>query len=249
MDTRLGRRIGGGFTPPVDSFDITWTPIQLTPNAWFRADNVLNPSGVSQFTDLTASAAHFTQGTVAARPTLIVSSAAFNNQPVISFDGTDDSMNGPVLGWWTLGANATCLIVARFPGPQSPGDPILFAGTRGSSEFAVGRNGGIGSTDARSYDGTQDTTGEVGGGIGTAARFEFVLTGGTLTYTVNNTSASVASGNITAGVLASGQILGSNGTEFSIVEIAEMVCLNKVITAEEYTTWKQYCNYRYGISA
>lgn len=66
------------------SFADTWIML--------RGDNLgADGSSISQWTDQSANANHFTQGTAGERPTVLVD-ATINSQKCVNFDGTDDSL-------------------------------------------------------------------------------------------------------------------------------------------------------------
>jgi hypothetical protein len=109
--TSAGRVAPVGRVVPVGRTAL-WTPAELGGSlaAWWRGDQVVLASGaVSQWTDLSGNARHWTQGTPANRPGW--EAAGVGGQPCLTFNGVDQILSGPSFA--TLTTSASFFIVMR----------------------------------------------------------------------------------------------------------------------------------------
>ena len=78
-------------------FQRAWTPADITPAIWLDAAEAstitLNSGAVETWNDKSGNTRHFSQSTATSRPTVV--SASQNGLNTLSFDGSDDHLNGP----------------------------------------------------------------------------------------------------------------------------------------------------------
>ncbi len=89
---------------------------------WLRGDDVTHSSNaVSSWNDKSGNGNHFTQGTAGNKPTYSASIASLNNQPGLTFDGSDDFLALTIAATWS-----TYSLFAAAVLPGSSGNACIF---------------------------------------------------------------------------------------------------------------------------
>ena len=217
-----------------------WTPSQLAPTAWLRADMgvTLVTSAVAAWADQSGNAKNFSQGTAPNRMSFTASDAAFGNQPVIVGTGS---------GWldatsaWNLSQPSTVLIV---------GTSGTFFDWRTFFDCSAGWRSAVRADPSNvlaSYAGTANITSS---SVASPSSFAVVLNGASSVHYLNNVSSSGAGDPGTVGIGTPTIGAGPAGIypTQSVSKIAELVVVNRALTATEIRQWFTYTRARYGLA-
>ena len=218
-----------------------FTPRQLTNlRGWWKSDTGITiVTGVSQWNDQSGQNNHLVQATGASQP--VVTAAAINGLPAITFDGVDDFMAVS----FTLAVPLTIFVVFRqvtwtssdivYDGnldlrtrlAQSATTPGLVAG--GSGGITLAQNNGL----------AVDTF-----GLTTA-----IYNGASSVFQVNNLTETTGT---TGSASPDGITLGARGSKavgFGNIGVAEVIIMAAVATAGERASVRAYSQARYGVGA
>lgn len=217
-----------------------WTPLQFVPTAWLRADMgvTLATGAVAAWADQSGNARNFSQGTAPNRLSFTASDAAFGNQSVIVGTGS---------GWldatsaWNLSQPSTVLVVGT---SGTYGDWRTFFDCSAGARSAVRIR-----PDDRlaSYAGTANIA---SGSVASASSFAVVLNGASSVHYLNSISSSGAGNPGTVGIGTPMIGAGPAGIYLmqSVSKLAELVVVNRVLTATEIRQWFTYTRARYGLA-
>lgn len=235
---------------------LSWTPSRLSGiTGWFRADYgvTITGSGVGTWAAKAGAGGNFTQATDANRPQLVSSSAIFNGQPCISFDGVNDLLGGQ---------NATNYITTTAGTIAVVGSIAAYTGDNASASsnphwvWNANSTGGIAlrATGPTCYfwnwDGTSDQLAMTGPSVDVATsaiwRHDTGRIYGKLAGVVGTDIASGTTASMT-GALVFGR---GNGVASTWLQgsIAEVVLCNTAWTAIDYSNWTTYVHSRYNIT-
>ena len=215
-----------------------FSPSSLTNlRAWYKSDvGITIATGVSQWNDQSGNGNHLVQATGGAQP--VVTAAAINGLPAITFDGVDDRMAvafalvQPITVFavvrqdtWVstryLWDGATSDTMRCFQQTATPGISIAAGSTIGpNNNLAVATFGLItavydGASGALQINSTAETAGAIGAGNG---------------------------GGITLGARANGTVPGN-------IAFAEVIVMAANATAGERASMRAYSQARYGVGA
>jgi hypothetical protein len=244
-----GPAANAAFVPP-DSVNLT---------VWLSADNGVTTDGsglVSDWENQGVLTSDATQATAASRPLYVASDPAFNNQPSLSFDGSNDILRLSDASLTGTASGLTVFVVAQHRSAAaskgilgaSNGDYggssqwFLMQSTSTSNMAEVHRNSSLTST---VNTGTLDTTGH---------QYEMIYDGGaqTLTQTVDgaSSSTSAAFANVSYSILDIGGFWHAPtppGSEFGAgdVNIAEILVYNTALSSADQATVADYLNNKY----
>lgn len=217
----------------------SWTPANLSNlKIWVKSDTGVTLVGgkVSQWADQSGNNNHLTQGSASARPTYVANE--INGYGAVQFDGIDDYLQSPS---FTLNQPETVFIIYKTP-------------VHISSVYVFdGRNpdGGAYFTSAPSpnvymYAGASFTP--IVGIVGSYFLATCIFNGASSKYQRNNfaeesgNAGASSMGGLTLGVYA------GFGPYFGNPQIAEVIVMSSVATADERTKMKNYVSSRYGIA-
>lgn len=243
-----------------------WTPAELAPEGWWRADlgHVLAdqdpvPSWANQGT--AGSAGDVAQSNATYQPTYVESEAAFDDQAVMDFDG-DQNLFATAGTWWNVpdGDDFSLVVVAR-PRSASGTEIVLTTRNAGTLGGLQARFHTSGPCDSRIWDtGAADT---LDANCGTATQnavqvLAAALTGAvspgtdSLTSLLDGTAGTADTGDLGAIAPSSTRelVVAGSGTTLGTFDgqIAEILFLKRLLTAEEDAALTEYLNERYGLA-
>lgn len=217
-----------------------WLPSQLAPTAWLRADMgvTLATSAVAAWADQSGNAKNFSQGTAPNRMSFTASDAAFGSQPVVVGTGS---------GWldatsaWNLSQPSTVLIV---------GTSGVFANWTTFFDCSAGARTAVRADPSNVlavYAGTANVT---SGSVASPSSFAAVINGASSVHYLNSVSSSGAGdpGSVGIGTPMIGAGPAAVFPMQSVSKIAELVVVNRVLTAAELRRWFTYTRARYGLA-
>lgn len=221
---------------------------------WWRADagNVTIATGVSQWNDTSGNARHLTQATGSAQPAHTSSLAGMNNQPAVTFDGSNDQLTGAA---WSnfVAVGAYTIMAAIYPTAAPTNSATIYANTGILSDPASGLIGlylrSAPDVGLYNWDGSEDkdilninalSTGSIITGMHSSGNLITRLGTG-------SESAGTASGNTTslAGLLSMGRAY--NNVNFYTGSICEVAIWNVVISAANRDRAARYMRARYAL--
>lgn len=112
-----------------------FSPLDFAPKAWFDASDAasvtLDASAVTQWNDKSGNGYHLSQATGANQPTY--TTAGLNGLNVITFDGTNDTLQGSVPADWTFLHDGTVHIVVMVARHTAGGVGTWYSNTFGNN--------------------------------------------------------------------------------------------------------------------
>jgi hypothetical protein len=229
-----------------------WTPAQLAPDAWWRADAaIVEGTGVSQLTDKSGNGYHLTQSTTANQPAFNASDAGYGNQPTMDFDGVTEYLEGG--DWLNAGTgDLTAIIIGEAPTAASV--RVFLTKRDGNNAGWRVRTNASDGFQIVIEDGSANevTVAAKAFTVDTPSVFRATVDGGTdgqsfVDGTGGGATSTAAVGDIDN---ATNVFLGSknNGTLFFDGTIAECIVLLRIPTAAELANLVVYINNRYSLS-
>ena len=144
--------------PVFASTEDTFSPLDLSPALWMDASDITtiteSSNSISEWKDKSGNNRHLTQSTGGSKPSFV--SAAQNGLSVVSFDGTDDYLNGS--GITNLGSFAIFAVTNRH---TADADEVLLAtdGSWAANNMRIRNNGGSALTNKLEINGGGTATG------------------------------------------------------------------------------------------
>jgi len=225
---RVGRRVNRDFSP-----------LQLTAlRAWYKSDvGITIATGVSQWDDQSGNGNHLVQAATVSQP--VVTAAAINGLPAITFDGANSFMQiaftlpQPVTLFMLLRA-VTWSINDNFCDGAAISDTMLIQQVTASPQIRMFGGASLGNNSDLA--------------VNTFGLITAIFNGVSSELQINNNTA--LSGD--AGTASpAGLTLGSRrtGTLASNIGVAEVIVINAVATAAERAKVRAYSQARYGVGA
>lgn len=223
---------GAGVAAPLDGLTgITsaFSASRVLLSTFSGAKYTLTSGAVSSWTDQTSNGFHLTQGTGAARP--IIEAAGPNGRDAISFDGTDDFLEGSALSAYIDSNNGYVIFslvidaVTTNDAAYINNDPT-FTDRGNFVGFSLRNNAGTYTAAAYNWDANEDKPTVFSVSLATAYVFEWSHESGLVIGRVNaGTSNSTASGNTgdLTNNLTLGAELSGGTTNFTDLRIAELI--------------------------
>jgi hypothetical protein len=229
----LASRAGGGGVP---------TPDQILGAAILqrvRADQGISESSgrISAWNDISGNGLHYTQATGGARP-LYDATGGPNGTPIVRFDSSsrslDSALDLPAPGTtpttiWAIIRQVTWVSIARILDSTTPISNHLLWQRLSADRISMG---------------TTATNQNNAALVGTWARFENYWSGSAADYI--KLIATPATGGTGATDASVGRRIGSPGGGGAVFDIAELLYINRALTADEKTQLDAYCTARYG---
>jgi len=245
-----------------------WTPAELAPEGWWRADlghALADQDPVASWANqgTAGSAGDVGQGTSTLRPTYVASHASFNGQAVLSFDG-GDLLYATAGTWWHLPSESSSAVVIAVARSTISGNSAVITTrgvtTVGGLDARLKTNGT--ACQARWYQSgaaVSITDSGANGAQNSVHVLASVLTGAVTTATdsgalwVDGASGAPTTADFTAPVAASSNrewvVAGTTTTAADFTgQIAEVLFLKRVLSAEEDSALTDYLNERYGLA-
>jgi hypothetical protein len=225
---------GGGAVPEPDA--ILGSAILQ----WVRADRGITESSlrISAWNDISGAAKHYTQATADNQP-LYDATGGPNGTPIVRLDSTARKMNAslalPAPGTtpttiWAVMRQNTWTVNNQFV--TSPDNRLLIrqrTATPTIAQFNVA-----------------DANGNVGAALGSWVRMEAYFSNSTSDY-LKLLATTATGANAGAGLADTSRTLGGNATGASAdADFAELLYVNRALTAGEKTALDAYCTARYG---
>lgn len=234
---------------------------------WLDADDAasltLVSGAVSQWGDKSGKANHATQGTAAARPTVLAN--ILNGKPVVRFDGSDDSLSLATAGALAITRNkpgVTLIALHRLTASyiSGTGRPVIYMsiGTSDraravlvrSFSFANGAATGGRRLDADAYQEADSGTNHGMSWLLQVGLFDHV--NATATNVINGTTSGVKNPFQTAGNTSdtSSQVatIAAQGTVYTACDIAEILVYDRVLSASERQQLEQHLSQKWAIT-
>lgn len=227
-----------------------WTPLDLVPDYWIRADLGVTDAGsgaVSAWADQSGNGHTLAQATGANRPTQVAS--VINGQTIVRFGPTPSAKYMAFSTPWAQSSGAmTVLAVVRYETVAADYQILLQRSGATSPAIYLGYNPDFNKPTTYTSGGTQAIWGTALTDV-TPYRITWTVNASadTMSVSVNGgTPVSVAAGvDITAGTWTH---LGLNlGVQDLASDVAEVVILNRALTNDEETAWAAYTLSRYGV--
>lgn len=228
------------------SFSSTWSPASVYGMAsWFRSDSATVTGGVVDALVNKVSGGPSATSSGTARPAYTSSDAAYNGQPSLSFDGTDDTLLASGVNY----SSHTIFMVARSAGQAgyrpfyrrqpTVGNDIDYCSHRTDALFI--RNNAL----TASYKTNATNWGVTANPITIRVQYDGTHAG----HLLYANGSAVALTSVTAndpGALPSGNLrLMSDAATFTQGTMAEFIAYNRVLTAAEITLVENYLRARY----
>lgn len=228
------------------SFSSTWSPASVYGMAsWFRSDSATVTGGVVDALTNKVSGGPSATSSGTARPAYTSSDAAYNGQPSLSFDGTDDTLLASGVNY----SSHTIFMVARSAGQAgyrpfyrrqpTVGNDIDYCSHRTDALFI--RNNAL----TASYKTNATNWGVTANPITIRVQYDGTHAG----HLLYANGSAVALTSVTAndpGALPSGNLrLMSDAATFTQGTMAEFIAYNRVLTAAEITLVENYLRARY----
>lgn len=244
-----------------------WTPANLFPEGWFRADLGITESGgsVSAWANqgTSGSAGNLSQATSTRRPSLTSSFASLNNQAVLYFDG-NDVLYSAASSWWHIpdGNSFISILVFRPESISGITQPLITRSysTQGGFAHRIDTDGrfyvyeqGVAQSDLATY-----TAGYSAGSnyVSAGLMRENGASADDITLYINGSECD----NPVIGSYEFGDIAATSAREFLVGAatpagaagltgwIAEVIHIKRELTSGEDASLKDYLNNRYGFS-
>jgi len=226
---------------------------------WSRSDlgATMNGSTVSDWADSSGNGNDFSQSTAIEQPTL--ASAGLGGRPELTFDGSNDIMDGPSFyGMVSAADDWSIVIVVRdwtWGGHVQLyyGRGALGALAGGVSRFNLGvtseAGAGLGFGVWNGTDGHVQAYGDDSQAQGAAAIMVGVCNSGSLTMRVNGTAGSTTSGTLGLHSSATTLELGKGNTNVSKWDgaVSEVMIFDGVLRTNEVQELEAYFSNRYGV--
>jgi hypothetical protein len=243
MPRSIGIGLGVNFGGGVPAF----SPLDLSPVAWYDASNTssITESGgsVSQINDLSGNGYHLTQATGANQPS--TGTATINGRNVLVFSGSNDFMSNTSIP--SSSRPHTYVIVAKETSgitvTKSLLNPTTYTSTQ---EMALYLSGTSPSRKVNVY----ANAAPLAGPTVTASNVTFYylrVDGASSELTANSSTTSLNIGGTTRGAGLRVGADGSGTQEFFNGQIAEIMYLNKSLTAQEFSDLQTYLNNKWGL--
>lgn len=219
----------------------TFSPADLSPFGWYRADVATIDGGVvSSWTDQSGNGRHLTQATAGRRPVRTASNAGLGNRPSIDFDGDNDQLR------WT-GTMGQPLHYFMVVIPVTNGD--FSGGGATAIDGGSGNSARLYIPDASSTPffsgGSQILNG--GSGVNSTAMtvVEARMNGATSSVRINAKTAETGTlaGNADGITLAN---FGDGTSNPTASDWAELIVFDSIQSAENVTALRNYIASRYG---
>jgi len=227
-------------------FNIAWTPASIYGMAsWFRSDDATVSGGVVDALVNKLSGAPDATASGTARPTYNATDAAYNGQPSLSFDGTDDTLLASGVNY----SQHTIFMVARSAGQAGyrpfyrrqaiVGNDIDYCSHRTDALFV--RNNAL----TASYKTNATNWGVTANPVTIRVQYDGTHAG----HLLYKNGVAVALTSVTPndpGALVNGNLrLMSDAATFTQGTMAEFIVYNRVLTAAEITLVEDYLRARY----
>jgi hypothetical protein len=233
MNRRGVGRAGGG--------DVILAPDEILGASilqWVRASNgIVESSGrISQWSDISGNGKDYTQATGGAQP-LYDATGGPNGTPIVRFDSStrnlDSALNLPAPGTtpttiWAIIRQVTWVSVARILDSTTPTNNHLLWQRLSADRISMGTNA------------TNENNAAL---VGTWARFENYWSGSAADYI--KLIATPVTGGTGATDASVGRRIGATSGG-AVFDIAELIYINRALTADEKTQLDAYCTARYG---
>lgn len=240
---RPGRRQrgGGGGNARARAL-VHGNPLNFSPFLWLRADlGITIATGVSAWADQSGNGRNLTQGTGVKQP--VVTSAAINGQPSITFDGSNDALAATGFG---IVQPTDIYFVMKFMADPGAFDKTFIDGAGTGNTMRVYRNGGTSNPGHVSmFAGTG-----INGSTGTPDSWHYyrVQFNGASSQ-IDQDGASQVTGNCGANN-GGGLTLGAFGDQtiqWANVSFTEVVLFSRLLTTAEKTLLNSYFKARYAL--